>query len=566
MKLEKILPKNSKRREIALKIYNKYFKKYTNEELTYYKWIKQNEPSKQKLEKQKKEKFKINPKISIVVPLYNTPKKFFDELVESLKGQTYSNWELCLADGSPTPIEYIKDYLKDGRIKYKIIGENKGISGNTNEAITLVTGDYIGLLDHDDLLPKFSLYEVVKKINENPDVEFIYTDEDKLEKKDGQRYGVFFKPDFSPYTLNSANYICHFSIFKKELMDKLGGFKSEYDGSQDYDIVARASEITDKIEHIPKVLYHWRVHQNSTAGNSDSKPYAFEVGKKVIKDHIKRAYDIDVSVEDGLTPGSYEVKYLLKKEPKVSIIVDLDGVEKEKAEKIVQEIKITTYKNYEIITINKNNILENDKNIEPKENKTKFKTYSEAIKMAEGEYFIIFDKNLLSIDRKDYIERLLGICQNKNVAIVGTKLYNEQELVEHAGIILGMNGVGDFLYKGAPKNIGTYMQRLTIIHNVSCVYIKYAMISKKAYEEVNGFDEKEKGIFASIDFCLKQLEKKKQVILNPIIAIKIKELSDVEKIDEQEKFIDKWKDQYKKGDIYFSPNLSKADTGLSFNI
>lgn len=566
MKLEKILPKNSKRREIALKIYNKYFKKYTNEELTYHKWIKQNEPSKQKLEKQKKEKFKINPKISIVVPLYNTPKKFFDELVESLKGQTYSNWELCLADGSPTPIEYIKDYLKDGRIKYKIIGENKGISGNTNEAITLVTGDYIGLLDHDDLLPKFSLYEVVKKINENPDVEFIYTDEDKLEKKDGQRYGVFFKPDFSPYTLNSANYICHFSIFKKELMDKLGGFKSEYDGSQDYDIVARASEITDKIEHIPKVLYHWRVHQNSTAGNSDSKPYAFEVGKKVIKDHIKRAYDIDVSVEDGLTPGSYEVKYLLKKEPKVSIIVDLDGVEKEKAEKIVQEIKITTYKNYEIITINKNNIFENDKNIEPKENKTKFKTYSEAIKMAEGEYFIIFDKNLLSIDRKDYIERLLGICQNKNVAIVGTKLYNEQELVEHAGIILGMNGVGDFLYKGAPKNIGTYMQRLTIIHNVSCVYIKYAMISKKAYEEVNGFDEKEKGIFASIDFCLKQLEKKKQVILNPIIAIKIKELSDVEKIDEQEKFIDKWKDQYKKGDIYFSPNLSKADTGLSFNI
>lgn len=566
MKLEKILPKNSKRREIALKIYNKYFKKYTNEELTYHKWIKQNEPSKQKLEKQKKEKFKINPKISIVVPLYNTPKKFFDELVESLKGQTYSNWELCLADGSPTPIEYIKDYLKDGRIKYKIIGENKGISGNTNEAITLVTGDYIGLLDHDDLLPKFSLYEVVKKINENPDVEFIYTDEDKLEKKDGQRYGVFFKPDFSPYTLNSANYICHFSIFKKELMDKLGGFKSEYDGSQDYDIVARASEITDKIAHIPKVLYHWRVHQNSTAGNSDSKPYAFEVGKKVIKDHIKRAYDIDVSVEDGLTPGSYEVKYLLKKEPKVSIIVDLDGVEKEKAEKIVQEIKITTYKNYEIITINKNNILENDKNIEPKENKTKFKTYSEAIKMAEGEYFIIFDKNLLSIDRKDYIERLLGICQNKNVAIVGTKLYNEQELVEHAGIILGMNGVGDFLYKGAPKNIGTYMQRLTIIHNVSCVYIKYAMISKKAYEEVNGFDEKEKGIFASIDFCLKQLEKKKQVILNPIIAIKIKKLSDVEKIDEQEKFIDKWKDQYKKGDIYFSPNLSKADTGLSFNI
>lgn len=566
MKLEKILPKNSKRREIAVKIYNKYFKKYSNEELTYQKWIKQNEPSKKELEKQRKENLKIKPKISIVVPLYNTPKKFFDELVESLKKQTYSNWELCLADGSPTPIEYMQEYLKDERIKYKIIGENKGISGNTNEAITLVTGDYIGLLDHDDLLPEFSLYEIVKTINENPDVEFIYTDEDKLEKKDGPRYGVFFKPDFSPYTLNSANYICHFSIFKKELMDKLCGFKSEYDGSQDYDIVARASEKTNKIVHIPKVLYHWRVHQNSTAGNSDSKPYAFEVGKKVIKDHIKRVSDIDVDVEDGLTPGSYEVKYPVKKEPKVSIIVDLDGVEKEKAEEIIKEIKSTTYNNYEIVTISKKNILKNDKNIEQKENNTKYQTYANAIKISEGEYFIIFDKNLLKIDRKDYIERLLGICQDENVAIVGTKLYNEQDLVEHAGIIVGMNGVGDFLYKGAPKNIGTYMQRLTIIHNVSCVYIKYAMISKKAFEEVNGFDEKEEGIFASIDFCLKQLEKEKQVVINPIISIKVRELSDVEKVNKQEEFIKKWEKQYQRGDIYFSPNLSKTNTGLSFNI
>ena len=172
----------------------------------------------------------------------------------------------------------------------------------------------------------------------------------------------------------------------------------------------------------------------------------------------------------------------------------------------------------------------------------------------------------MKIDRKDYIERLLGICQDENVAIVGTKLYNEQDLVEHAGIIVGMNGVGDFLYKGAPKNIGTYMQRLTIIHNVSCVYIKYAMISKKTFEEVNGFDEKEEGISASIDFCLKQLEKEKQVVINPIISIKVRELSDVEKVNKQEEFIKKWEKQYQRGDIYFSPNLSKTNTGLSFNI
>lgn len=303
MRFTKILPPNSKRRNVVLKIRQKCFKKkYNRDEWLYKKWIMQNEPTKKELKEQRNHKFEINPKISILVPLYNTPQKFFDELVKCLQNQTYTNWELCLADGSKEPINYIQKYLKDSRIVYYIIGENKGISGNTNEALKLATGDYIALLDHDDLLPIFSLYEIVRTINENKEVEFIYSDEDRIEDIKSPRYGVFFKPDFSPYTLNSANYICHFSIFKKELMDKLGGFRSDYDGSQDFDIVARASELTDKIAHIPKVLYHWRVHQNSTAGNSDSKPYAFEVGKKVIKDHIQRNINTKVEVNDGLTP------------------------------------------------------------------------------------------------------------------------------------------------------------------------------------------------------------------------------------------------------------------------
>lgn len=563
MNLEKILPINSKRREFAKKIYFKIKGNKTPEQVKYEKWIKQNEPSKEELKKMRNTKFKIEPKISIIVPLYNTPEKFLDELVKSLQNQTYSNWELCMADGSPEPIVYINKYLKDERIKYSIIGENKGISGNTNEALKLVTGDYIGLLDHDDLLPVFSLYEVVKTINENPNAQFIYTDEDRIENEDKQRYGVFFKPDFSPYTLNSSNYICHFSIFKKELMDKLGGFRSEYDGSQDFDIVARASEETKNIVHIPKVLYHWRVHQNSTAGNSESKPYAFEVGKKVIKDHIKRMYNTDVEVLDGLTPGSYEVKYKVKENPKVSIILDIEGLKEQQAKEILKEVKKSTYTNYEIISISEENILNLENNIKPATNK--FKTYNEAVKSINGEYFIIFDKNLLAIDKEDYIQDLLGICQDENVAVVGTKLYNEQNLVEHSGIILGMNGMGDFIYKNAPKNIGTYMQRLLIIHNVTCTYIKYAMISKKAYEEVNKFDIKEEGLNASIDFCLKQIENKKQIVINPNISIKVKCLSDIEKQNEEE-FIKKWKNEYEIGDKFFSPNLSKKDTGLSFNI
>lgn len=562
MNINKILPLGSKRRELAKKVYAKIFGEYTEEEKIYKRWINQNEPKAQELEKQRNTKFNINPKISIVVPVYNTPEEFFKELVQGLQNQTYSNWELCLADGSPEPIKYMQEYpKKDSRIKYKVIGENKGISGNTNEALTLATGDFIGLLDHDDLLPAFSLYEVVKAINENPEVEFLYSDEDKLETTKGPRYGVFFKPDFSPYTLNSANYICHFSIFKKELMDKLGGFRSEYDGSQDFDIVARASELTNNRVHIPKVLYHWRAHKNSTAQNSDSKPYAFEVGKKVIKDHIKRSLDTDVEVTDGLTPGSYEVKYLVKDNPKVSIIIDGTNMSKQEIEDKIAILKTSTYNNYEIIIIT-------NEELEYKTVRTTgnvFKDYNEAVTNAEGKYFMIVDENLLKIDKTSYIEDLVGICQDATVGIVGTKLYNEQQQVEHSGIILGMNGIGDFLYKGAPKDIGTYMQRLLIIHNVTCVYAKYAMIDKEIFMNIGQFTNEFSGLAVSIDTCLKMLQQQKQVVINPIISICVKQLNQIEKTGE-ENFQNKWKEMYERGDVYFSPNLSKSNTGLSLNI
>ena len=568
MKLEKILPQNSKRRKIVKNIYNKFFSKYSEEERIYLKWIQQNEPSKAELEKQRKDKFKINPKISILVPLYNTPKKFFDELVKSLEKQTYSNWELCLADGSPEPIKFINKYLNDKRIVYKVIGENKGISGNTNEALKLATGDYVALLDHDDLLPPFSLYEIVKKINEKPDVEFIYTDEDKIEALNKPRYGVFFKPDFSPYTLNSANYICHFSIFKKELMEKIGGFDSKYDGSQDWDIVARATENTNKIEHISKVLYHWRVHKNSTAGNADSKPYAYEVGKKVIKDHVKRNLDTDVQVEDGPTPGSYKLKYKVKENPKVSIIIDAKNLKIKEIKELVEKVRNTSYNNYEIIVITNENIDEIEKienKVIPKDNI--FETYNEAVNLINGDYFIIVDENIIKIDNNSYIEDLVGICQDESVGIVGTKLYNKKNEIEHNGIILGMNGIGDFLYKGVYKNAGTYMQRLSIIHNVSCVYFKYAMIDKKVFLDINKFDEQYEGLASSIDISFKILSNKKQVVINPQVSICVEKLSDTEKTEEQEEKIkNKWNEMYEKGDIYFSPNLSKKDRFLSLNI
>lgn len=564
---EKLFPQNSKRRQWAKKMYQTICGKYSEEERIYQKWILENEPTKKQLEEQRNTKFAIEPKISIVVPVYNTPEEFFKELVQSLQNQTYANWELCLADGSPEPISYMQEYpKKDKRIRYKIIGKNKGISGNTNEALTLATGDFIGLLDHDDLLPTFSLYEVVKTINEHPEVEFIYSDEDKLETAKGPRYGVFFKPDFSPYTLNSANYICHFSLFKKELMDQLQGFSTSYDGSQDFDIVARASELTSNIIHIPKVLYHWRAHRNSTASNSDSKPYAFEVGKKVIHDHVQRSLGIEVEVTDGLTPGSYEVRYPVKGTPMVSIILDLVGLSKEDAEILIKKIKQSEYPFYELIAISEiQNLIGIEKTIVPGD-KT-FVNYNQAVSIAQGDYFIILDHYLEKIDKNTFLEDLVGICQDETVGIVGTKLYNQEETVEHAGIILGMNGVGDFLYQGAPKNIGTYMQRLLIIHNVSCVYTPYAMINKEIFKQVGGFDPQLAGRVASIDFCLKILQMNKQVVLNPIIAFQVTKLKEKDVDEKQAQVLqEKWKTTYEQGDRYFSPNLSKKNTGLSLKI
>ncbi len=548
-------------KRLFVKIRIKFFN--NSEEENYKIWIKENEPTKAMLEKQRNKKFAINPKISIIIPIYNTPENFFDELVDCLKKQTYSNWELCLADGSNEPLEFMQKYLTDERIKYKTIDENKGIAGNTNEALKLATGDYIGLLDHDDLLPVFSLYEVVKAINEHPDVQFIYTDEDKFEGTLNNRYGAFFKPDFSPYTLRSANYICHFSIFKKELMDKLQGFNSNYDGSQDFDIVIRASENTDKILHIPKILYHWRVHKNSTASGGDNvKPYAYEVAKNVIKDYLKRQ-NINSQVIDGKTLGSYEVKYLPNATPLISLILDANKMPEDKIESVISKLKEATYKNIEIIVITDSDKL-NEKYICIKNNENKAQVYNKAVKKSTGDYFVIIDSSFVSIDINDWIEQLLGIVQNEEVAMVGTKLYNKDDIVLHDGIILGMNGIGDLANKGALKDAGVYMARLFIIHNVSAIVCKYAMIKREYFEKVNGFDKEFEGLPMYIDLSLKLRELDKQIIVNPIVEFCVEDLLnynfDGNKIEE---FTNKWNKVLSHTDPYFNPNLRTDRTNFS---
>lgn len=542
-------------------------------------WINKNEPNEEELEKQKDIKFEINPKISIIIPMYNTPEKFFKELVDGLIEQTYLNWELCLADGSPEKNEKLeKIYKKDERIKYKFIGENKGISGNTNAALELATGDFIALLDHDDLLPKFSLYEIVKCINKNPDVDFIYTDEDKFEELGGKRYDPYFKSDFAPDTLRANNFICHFSVFKKELMEELGGFRSEFDGAQDYDIILRMSEKAKKIIHIPKVLYHWRVHALSTAkSGGTAKPYAYEAGIKAVQAHIDRI-GLKGEVVSGNTLGTYKVNYEIKGNPKVSIVIPNKDYASTLKVCLKSIKKLTTYENYEIIVVENNS--EEQKTFDyydeidgkdkikvvkyPKKGFNYSKIINYGVANSDGEYIIQLN-NDTELITPNWIEEMLGFAQREDVGGVGAELFYPDKSIQHAGIIIGIGGVAGHVFRNIPHGMHGYFSKDAMIQNMSAVTAACIMASRKMYETVGNMDEKFEVAFNDVDFCLKIREQGKLIVYNPYVQFihyESKSRGFEDTLEKQkrfkgevERFQKKWEKILKDGDPYYNINL-----------
>lgn len=551
--------------------------------LNYQRWISENEPNAEELEMQRNHKFNIEPKISVVVPMYNTNENFFKDLVECMKNQTYSNWELCLADGSPKTDEKLKKYYEnDNRIKYKHLEKNDGISGNTNEALKMVTGEYIGLLDHDDAIPVFALYEIVKCINEHPDVEFIYTDEDKIMNTLQHRCDPHFKPDFAPDTLSSNNYITHFTIMKKELMvDKIGGFRKEYNGAQDFDLVLRASELTDKIVHISKVLYHWRVHNGSTAKVADAKPYAYEAGKKAAQDHITRMGRKGTADHGGDIPGVYEIEYEVEGKPKVNILIpNKDGIKFLK--KCVNSIlEKTTYDNYEIDIIENNSEEEETfKYYEElqKNSKIKILTYPEegfnyskiinyGVKNVDGK-FVMQLNNDTELITGNWLEKFIGYAQRKDVGAVGARLYYADHSIQHAGIAYGIGGLAANLMPGVPYGSHGYFGRECLTQNLSAVTGACLFARREIYEEV-GYMEEElfKVAFNDVDFCLKIREKGYLIVYNPYIELWHYESKTRGYENTKEKqarfenecnnFKTKWKDLLSKPDPYFNINFSR---------
>ena len=497
--------------------YARLLERFEEREVEYQEWYEKNKPSEEELARQRKKKWKEPVTISVLVPAYRTPEAFLRQMIESVLNQTYPYLELCIADGSGENIsveKVVKEYqAKDQRVRYQRLEKNEGIAGNTNAAIRMATGDYLALFDHDDLLAPNALFEVASTI-EKDKADVVYTDEDKVTSDLKEHFQPHFKPDFNPDLLCSNNYICHLFVVKRSLALKLGGQDPAYDGAQDYDFIFRCTEEAEKIVHIAKILYHWRVHQASTADNPTSKMYAFDAGKRAIEAHLQRiGAKAEVSHTKDL--GFYRVKYQVQGNPKVSIVIP-NKDEKETLKKCLESIwQKTTYSNYEIILVENNSttreIRDYYQELDGKNGVRvvywdKEFNYSAinnfGISYAKGEYILCLNNDITVIS-PEWMEELLANCQRPEVGIVGARLYYPDNTIQHAGIVLGMGGCAGSLFVGLARSRGGYLHKAALQQDLSAVTAACFMVKKEAFEKVGGCEEKLAVAFNDVDFCLK---------------------------------------------------------------
>ena len=547
----------------------------------YDRWYQEHKTTLEELEKQRKVSFGYEPTFSILVPLYETDKKYLRELIESVKAQTYSKWQLCFSDGSrdSNRLEKILDkYMaEDNRIKYIAKKQGPlGISENTNQALELAQGEYIVLGDHDDLFTPDSLYECARALNDER-YEVIYTDEDKVDGKGKIHFEPNFKPDFNIDLLRSNNYICHMFVASGALIDRVGMFDNAFDGAQDYDFILRCVESAKGIHHIPKILYHWRSHRGSTASSPEAKLYAFEAGKRALMAHYQRL-GIKANVESIEDYGFYKTNYQIIGEPLVSIVIpNKDHIDDLK--KCMDSIdKLSDYRNYEYIIIENNSTqpetLDYYKEIEKRDNVKvlywdKEFNYSAinnfGVKSASGDYVLLLN-NDTEIINNDCITQLLSYCQRDEVGIVGARLYYQDGSIQHAGVVIGFGGIAGHAFVTLYEEDGLYMSRTKVACDYSAVTAACMMVKKDVFEQVGGLDETFKVAFNDIDFCMKVRSLGKLVVYNPNAKLyhyesKSRGMEDTPEKQERflgeiERFTNKWPDILRDGDPYYNVNLA----------
>ncbi len=554
-------------------------------------WVQQNTLSASEIAAAKAEieSMPAKPVFSILVPVYNTDPDYLLPMIRSVQAQIYPHWQLVLVDDC-SPKKWLRTLLeieaaKDERITVQFNEKNQGIALTSNDALNLATGNYIALLDHDDELSIDALFENAKVINARPDVGLIYSDEDKMDMQ-GNRLEPYFKPDYSPDLLDTNNYICHFTVIKKSVADRIGGFREGVDGSQDHDIILRAIDESGQVVHIPKILYHWRKIPGSTAVQYDSKSYAWEAGRQAVEDCLQK-HDSTARVEYGSLKGTYRVFREIRGKPLVSIIIPFKDKPELLDACIGSILSKTDYRNYEIVGVSNSSEdpttfsrmehwAETDERVRFVEKNIDFNfsaICNYGVSQANGEYVLLLN-NDVTLDGSDWLERLLEHAQRAEVGAVGGKLLYPDGRIQHAGIVAGMVGTAGHPHKFFPDSHIGYHGRLHMVYNVSAVTGAMLMVSKEKFLQVGGLDEDNLAVaYNDVDFCLKLLAAGYLNVFTPHSrGIHHESVSrGYEDTDEklarlkaeQAHFLSTWEDFLQKGDPYYNPNLSLLNEHFS---
>ena len=482
-------------------------------------WLRDNAITEAKARGIKKAAAGLNyrPRISIVVPVYNPEPSWLRDAIDSVRGQLYDNWQLCIADDASTKPgvrELLIEYEQDARINVVYQGKNQGISAASNAALALADGEYIGLLDHDDELTPDALHEVVKLLNERQ-YDFIYSDEDKRDPS-GRRVAPFFKPDWSPDLEYSSNYVTHFSVYRRKLVQEVGGFRKEFDGSQDYDLALRVTERTHDVGHVRKVLYTWRMVPGSAAASSEAKPYAYEAAKKALTESLERR-GVDGWVEEGKTMGWYRIRYRVPAQALVSTIIPT----RDRADLLARclaKLRKSSYKQIEIIVVDNGSVEEATRALLRSQDLTVVRddgdfNFSRLINIgansAKGDYLLLLNNDIEAIN-EDWIEAMLEHAQRPEVGVVGARLLYPSGRPQHEGVALGIGGT--FAGHVDWRN---YLGLSHAVRNCSAVTAAAAMTRRSVFNELRGFDESFRVAYGDVDYCLRARQRGYLVVYTP---------------------------------------------------
>lgn len=570
-------------------------------------------PTPEEASRQRETVFPGNIKVSILVPLYNTPEKFLRQALDSVMAQTYENWELCLADGSDSEHGYVETVCREyrekddlylgehpelsgrvgarGRILYEKLDRNEGISGNTNRALAMAGGDYIGLFDHDDILHPALLYKYVKAVWEQG-ADYIYCDETTFHGNSiDNMITLHFKPDYAIDNLRANNYICHFSMFDRKLLEGAELFRSQFDGSQDHDMILRLTDRAKKVVHIPELLYYWRSHKGSVASDINAKSYAIDAAKGAVADHLRsKGYENFEITSTKAFETIFRIRYEIKGNPRISIVIPNKDHMDDLKRCITSILEKSSYDNFEIIIVENNSFTEEifeyygklseDPRIRVVTYEGEF-NYSRinnlGVSVSSGEYVLLLN-NDTQVITLNWMEELLMYAQREDVGAVGCKLYYEDRTIQHAGVVIGLGAhrtAGHTHYRVSSNNLG-YMGRLCYAQDVTAVTGACLMVKKEIYDRVGGLDEAFAVSLNDVDFCLRVRKAGYLNVFTPFAELfhyesKSRGLDDSgEKAErynrESELFREKWKKELEAGDPYYNPNFSLDRSDFALRI